>query len=105
MVYKDKVLHQAKETRKYFVFNSVYIQDVSVFFEGICSKLIANFFTRFYPAYQVLGQINVVMPPTNFHNTFCYFQKKKAKKDPLAGRKAKNDPNAPPLNRIPLPEL
>ena len=32
-------------------------------------------------------------------------QKKKQKKDPLLLKKSKNDPNAPPLNRIPIPEL
>ncbi len=75
------------------------------------TKLIANFITRFYSVhlnirstYTVLEQINVAMTLTIFYY-LCYFQKKKAKKDPLAGRKAKNDPNAPPLNRIPLPEL
>ncbi len=36
---------------------------------------------------------------------FILFQKKKAKKDPLLAKKAKNDPNAPALTRIPLPEL
>lgn len=33
------------------------------------------------------------------------FQKRKAKKDALLMKKAKNDPNAPPQTRIPLPEL
>ncbi|CAL1534508.1 unnamed protein product [Lymnaea stagnalis] len=32
-------------------------------------------------------------------------KKKKSKKDPLLMKKSKNDPNAPPLTRIPLPEL
>lgn len=32
-------------------------------------------------------------------------KKKKPKKDPLLSKKARNDPNAPPNNRIPLPEL
>ncbi|XP_071488673.1 transcription initiation factor TFIID subunit 5-like [Diadema antillarum] len=32
-------------------------------------------------------------------------KKKKQKKDPMAGKKNKPDPNAPPQNRIPLPEL
>ncbi|RWS13329.1 transcription initiation factor TFIID subunit 5-like protein [Dinothrombium tinctorium] len=32
-------------------------------------------------------------------------KKKKAKKDPLLCKKSRNDPNAPPNNRIPLPEL
>ena len=32
-------------------------------------------------------------------------KKKKAKKDPLLMKKSKNDPNAPPLSRIALPEL
>lgn len=32
-------------------------------------------------------------------------KKKKAKKDPLLYKKAKNDPNAPPCDRLPLPEL
>ncbi|CAG5124648.1 unnamed protein product [Candidula unifasciata] len=32
-------------------------------------------------------------------------KKKKSKKDPLLMKKSKNDPNAPPVNRIPLPEL
>ena len=34
-----------------------------------------------------------------------WFQKKKAKKDPLLLKKSKNDPNAPPQTRIPIPEL
>lgn len=32
-------------------------------------------------------------------------KKKKSKKDPLLSKKGRNDPNAPPSNRIPLPEL
>lgn len=32
-------------------------------------------------------------------------KKKKSKKDPVFSKKAKNDPNAPPMDRIPLPEL
>jgi len=32
-------------------------------------------------------------------------KKKKTKKDPLLSKKAKNDPNAPPANRLPLPDL
>ncbi|XP_059164243.1 transcription initiation factor TFIID subunit 5-like [Physella acuta] len=32
-------------------------------------------------------------------------KKKKSKKDPLLMKKSKNDPNAPPVFRIPLPEL
>lgn len=32
-------------------------------------------------------------------------KKKKPKKDPLLSKKARNDPNAPPNSRIPLPEL
>lgn len=32
-------------------------------------------------------------------------KKKKPKKDPLLSKKSRNDPNAPPSNRIPLPEL
>ncbi|XP_013785229.1 transcription initiation factor TFIID subunit 5-like [Limulus polyphemus] len=32
-------------------------------------------------------------------------KKKKPKKDPMLSKKARNDPNAPPNNRIPLPEL
>ncbi|GFR14714.1 transcription initiation factor TFIID subunit 5 [Trichonephila clavata] len=32
-------------------------------------------------------------------------KKKKPKKDPLLSKKSRNDPNAPPPNRIPLPEL
>ncbi|KAK3083461.1 hypothetical protein FSP39_023256 [Pinctada imbricata] len=32
-------------------------------------------------------------------------KKKKVKKDPLLTKKAKNDPHAPQLNRIPLPEM
>ncbi|KAK2719507.1 transcription initiation factor TFIID subunit 5-like [Artemia franciscana] len=32
-------------------------------------------------------------------------KKKKIKKDSLYGKKSRNDPNAPPNNRIPLPEL
>ncbi|KAK2193410.1 hypothetical protein NP493_13g06024 [Ridgeia piscesae] len=32
-------------------------------------------------------------------------KKKKPKKDLLLSRKTKNDPNAPPMNRIPLPEV
>lgn len=32
-------------------------------------------------------------------------KKKKAKKDPLFSKKTKSDPNAPPADRIPLPEL
>ncbi|XP_055946125.1 transcription initiation factor TFIID subunit 5-like [Argiope bruennichi] len=32
-------------------------------------------------------------------------KKKKQKKDPLLSKKGRNDPNAPPPNRIPLPEL
>lgn len=32
-------------------------------------------------------------------------KKKKAKKDPLLYKKAKTDPNAPPCDRLPLPEL
>lgn len=32
-------------------------------------------------------------------------KKKKVKKDPVLSKKARNDPNAPPTNRIPLPEL
>lgn len=42
-----------------------------------------------------------------FHSTKSLFeiQKKKSKKDPLLMKKSKNDPNAPPVFRIPLPEL
>ncbi|GAB6019682.1 hypothetical protein CHUAL_001238 [Chamberlinius hualienensis] len=32
-------------------------------------------------------------------------KKKKPKKDPLLSKKSKNDPNAPPNNKVPLPEL
>lgn len=32
-------------------------------------------------------------------------KKKKAKKEPLFGKKTKSDPNAPPVDRLPLPEL
>lgn len=32
-------------------------------------------------------------------------KKKKAKKDPLFSKKTKSDPNAPPADRIPIPEL
>jgi transcription initiation factor TFIID subunit 5 len=32
-------------------------------------------------------------------------KKKKAKKDPLFSKKTKSDPNAPPVDRIPLPDL
>ncbi|KFM77750.1 Transcription initiation factor TFIID subunit 5, partial [Stegodyphus mimosarum] len=32
-------------------------------------------------------------------------KKKKPKKDPLLSKKSRNDPNAPPGNRVPLPEL
>lgn len=32
-------------------------------------------------------------------------KKKKPKKDPLFSKKSKSDPNAPPIDRIPLPEL
>ncbi|XP_055703167.1 transcription initiation factor TFIID subunit 5 [Phlebotomus papatasi] len=32
-------------------------------------------------------------------------KKKKAKKDPLLSKKSKSDPNAPPADRMPLPEL
>lgn len=32
-------------------------------------------------------------------------KKKKPKKDPLFSKKSKSDPNAPPLDRIPLPKL
>lgn len=32
-------------------------------------------------------------------------KKKKAKKDPLFSKKSKSDPNAPPIDRMPLPEL
>ncbi|KAG1651336.1 Transcription initiation factor TFIID subunit 5 [Nymphon striatum] len=32
-------------------------------------------------------------------------KKKKAKKDPMLSKKSKNDPNAPSLTRLPLPEL
>lgn len=32
-------------------------------------------------------------------------KKKKAKKDPLFSKKTKSDPNAPPVDRIPVPEL
>jgi transcription initiation factor TFIID subunit 5 len=32
-------------------------------------------------------------------------KKKKTKKDPLFSKKSKSDPNAPPIDRIPLPEL
>lgn len=32
-------------------------------------------------------------------------KKKKAKKDSLFSKKAKSDPNAPPVDRMPLPEL
>lgn len=32
-------------------------------------------------------------------------KKKKPKKDPLLNKKAKSDPNAPPANRLPLPDL
>lgn len=32
-------------------------------------------------------------------------KKKKAKKDPLFSKKTKSDPNAPPVDRIPIPEL
>lgn len=39
------------------------------------------------------------------HQTSISFKKKKAKKDTSQSKKARNDPNAPPLTRIPLPEL
>lgn len=32
-------------------------------------------------------------------------KKKKSKKDPLFSKKSKSDPNAPPIDRMPLPEL
>lgn len=32
-------------------------------------------------------------------------KKKKSKKDPLFSKKTKTDPNAPPVDRMPLPEL
>lgn len=32
-------------------------------------------------------------------------KKKKAKKDPLFSKKTKSDPNAPPVGRMPLPNL
>lgn len=32
-------------------------------------------------------------------------KKKKAKKDPLFSKKTKSDPNAPPVDRIPVPDL
>lgn len=32
-------------------------------------------------------------------------KKKKSKKDPLFSKKTKSDPNAPPIDRMPLPEL
>lgn len=32
-------------------------------------------------------------------------KKKKTKKDPLLYKKAKSDPNAPPTDRMPLPDL
>lgn len=32
-------------------------------------------------------------------------KKKKAKKDPLFSKKTKSDPNAPPADRIPVPDL
>jgi transcription initiation factor TFIID subunit 5 len=32
-------------------------------------------------------------------------KKKKPKKDPLFSKKIKSDPNAPPVDRIPLPDL
>lgn len=32
-------------------------------------------------------------------------KKKKSKKDSLFSKKAKNDPNAPPIDRMPLPDL
>lgn len=32
-------------------------------------------------------------------------KKKKAKRDPLFSKKTKSDPNAPPPDRIPVPEL
>lgn len=32
-------------------------------------------------------------------------KKKKARKDPFFSKKAKSDPNAPPFDRMPLPEL
>lgn len=32
-------------------------------------------------------------------------KKKKTKKDPLFSKKTKSDPNAPPVDRIPVPEL
>ena len=32
-------------------------------------------------------------------------KKKKAKKDPLFSKKTKSDPNAPPIGRMPLPNL
>lgn len=32
-------------------------------------------------------------------------KKKKPKKDPLFSKKTKSDPNAPPLGRMPLPNL
>ena len=32
-------------------------------------------------------------------------KKKKPKKDPLFSKKSKSDPNAPPIDRIPLPQL
>lgn len=32
-------------------------------------------------------------------------KKKKSKKDPLFSKKTKSDPNAPPVDRMPLPDL
>jgi len=32
-------------------------------------------------------------------------KKKKSKKDPLLSKKTKSDPNAPPSDRIPVPDL
>lgn len=39
------------------------------------------------------------------HSTPISFKKKKTKKDSSQAKKARSDPNAPPVNRIPLPEL
>lgn len=48
---------------------------------------------------------SLVAPPDEDDEDEVMPKKKKARRDPLFSKKSKSDPNAPPIDRIPLPEL
>ncbi|KAL4217146.1 Major facilitator superfamily domain-containing protein 3 [Mactra antiquata] len=52
----------------------------------------------------VIGQFTEIFGYSLTFTLFVILAKKKQRKDPMM-KKSKNDPNAPPNNRIPLPEL